>query len=339
MTSHVRPRVTFFQRRCRPGANFSLEFIFEDVRRRLADRIDATVAVASWRSEGILRRILILLQAALRCAQVNHVTGDISFVGLLLPGRRTIQTIPDCGQLARTTGLRHWLLKQLWVAAPVRRCRWVTVISDATRQELLKYVPGCDPAKIRLIPVAISEAFVPRPAEFRQARPRILQVGTAPNKNIVRLAAALRGLDCELEIIGRLPPDAEAALRESAVAYRARAELTAQQVREAYAASDVVVLASTYEGFGMPILEAQATGRPVVTSNLLSMPWVAGGAACLVDPLDVASIRAGLKKVMEDADYRAVLVARGFQNVTRFSPEEIALQYLALYLDVAGQDR
>lgn len=338
MTPAPPPRVTFFQRRCRPGANFSLEFIFEDVRRRLAGRIDATVAISTWRSEGIMSRVLILLEAALRRGQVNHVTGDISFVGLALPGRRTIQTIPDCGQLVRTTGLRHWLLKQLWVTAPVKRCRWVTVISDATRQELLRFVPTCDPAKIVLIPVAISEAFVPRPAEFRQARPRILQVGTAPNKNIVRLAAALRGLSCDLEVVGLLPPEATAALRENGVAFSARADLTPEQVREAYAACDLVVLASTYEGFGMPILEAQATGRPVVTSDLLSMPWVAGGAACLVDPLDVASIRAGILRVVNDTSYREGLVATGYVNVRRFSPEQISKQYLELYLEVARQD-
>lgn len=339
MTQVRRPSVTFFQRRCRPGANFSLEFIFEDVRRRLSDQIDATVAVASWRSEGMLRRLLILLEAAIRRGQVNHVTGDISFVGLLLPGRRTIQTIHDCGQLARTTGLRHWLLRKLWVEIPARRCRWVTVVSDATRQELLRFVPTCDPAKIKTIPVAISENFTPRPAAFREACPKILQVGTAPNKNVVRLAAALRGLSCELEVIGVLTPEAKAALRESGVAYSARAKLTSEQVREAYATCDLVVLASTYEGFGMPILEAQATGRPVVTSDLLSMPWVAGGAACLVDPYDVASIRGGLVKVMSDPAYRESLVSMGLENVKRFSPEEIARQYLELYLDVAGQDQ
>jgi glycosyltransferase involved in cell wall biosynthesis len=89
----------------------------------------------------------------------------------------------------------------------------------------------------------------------------------------------------------------------------------------------------------MPILEAQATGRPVVTSNILSMPWVAGEAACLVDPFDTASIRGGLTRVMGDPSYRAALVALGFENVKRFSAEEIARQYLELYLDVAAQDR
>jgi Glycosyltransferase len=82
----------------------------------------------------------------------------------------------------------------------------------------------------------------------------------------------------------------------------------------------------------MPIIEAQTVGRPVVTSNCSSMPEVAGvGGACLVDPFDVASIRAGVLRVIKDPDYREALVKRGFENVCRFRPQAIARAYCALY--------
>ncbi|MBL0278464.1 MAG: glycosyltransferase family 4 protein [Anaeromyxobacter sp.] len=328
--------MTFFHRRGRPGANYSLEFIFDDVRERLAGEVEARVAVAPFISAGILRRALIMLAAAFRQGQVNHVTGDINFAGILLRPSRTIQTIHDCGHLARTTGLRHRLLKLFWVELPVLRCRKVTVVSEATRQELLRHVPWCDPEKVVVIPVAIAAAFGPSPAPFNAARPRVLQVGTAPNKNIARLAAALEGIPCDLEIIGRLQAADEVALRASAIQYRARAGLTPAEVAAAYRRSDLVTLVSTYEGFGMPILEAQAVGRPVLTSTILSMPWVAGGAACLVDPYDVAAIRAGIQRIRSDAGYREGLVRAGHENVRRFDPTVIARQYLALYREVAG---
>jgi glycosyltransferase involved in cell wall biosynthesis len=89
----------------------------------------------------------------------------------------------------------------------------------------------------------------------------------------------------------------------------------------------------------LPIVEGQAVGRPVVTSNCSSMAEVAGDSACLVDPLDVASIRAGVARVCGDADYRAELVRRGFENVKRFSARAVAEQYAALYREVAGQSR
>jgi glycosyltransferase involved in cell wall biosynthesis len=95
-----------------------------------------------------------------------------------------------------------------------------------------------------------------------------------------------------------------------------------------------VVFASTYEGFGMPIVEANATGRPVVTSNIGPMPEVAGSAACLVDPFDCSSIREGIVRVIGDADYRSHLVAGGFENVKRFQADVIAAQYAAVYREV-----
>jgi glycosyltransferase involved in cell wall biosynthesis len=86
----------------------------------------------------------------------------------------------------------------------------------------------------------------------------------------------------------------------------------------------------------MPILEAQSVGRPVVTSSISSMPDVAGGAAELVDPLSVASIRSGIERVIGDAAYRDRLIRLGKQNIRRFNSDTIAAQYLAIYRSVLG---
>jgi glycosyltransferase involved in cell wall biosynthesis len=98
----------------------------------------------------------------------------------------------------------------------------------------------------------------------------------------------------------------------------------------------MLLFASTYEGFGLPIIEAQAVGRPVITSDLCSMPEAAGGAACLVDPYDVAAIRQAVLRVMEDHEYRDDLIARGLVNVERFRASKVAAQYAQLYRTVAG---
>ena len=106
---------------------------------------------------------------------------------------------------------------------------------------------------------------------------------------------------------------------------------------QAYCDSDVVVFASTYEGFGLPILEANATGRPVITSRFLSMPEVAGPAACLVDPYEVTSIRNALLQLFSNAEYRRHLVAAGFENAKRFSPSIIASHYAQAYEQITRQ--
>jgi glycosyltransferase involved in cell wall biosynthesis len=131
-----------------------------------------------------------------------------------------------------------------------------------------------------------------------------------------------------------LRPEDEAALRREGVSFSCSWGLSSEAIVRKYEEADIVTLASTDEGFGMPILEGQAVGRPVVTGNVLSMPEVAGDAACLVDPYDVASIRSGILKVIQDDEYRRALVARGFENAKRFDAQRIALQYREVYAKV-----
>ena len=85
------------------------------------------------------------------------------------------------------------------------------------------------------------------------------------------------------------------------------------------------------EGFGLPIVEANAVGRPVITSRLYSMPEVGGDAACYVDSYDVGSIRAAVEKIIHNADYRQQLIENGYRNVKRFQLPVIAAQYAVLY--------
>jgi glycosyltransferase involved in cell wall biosynthesis len=102
-------------------------------------------------------------------------------------------------------------------------------------------------------------------------------------------------------------------------------------MKEAYAEADIMIFPSTYEGFGLPIIEAQATGRPVLTSRLEPMRSVAGDAACLVDPYSVESIRNGIKRIIENESYRNELVEKGFSNIKRFQLGNVTKLYTDLY--------
>ncbi|MEP6727675.1 MAG: glycosyltransferase family 1 protein [Bacteroidota bacterium] len=325
-----KPHVVFFQRKARNVGNYSVEFIFEDIRNRLRDKIAATVAYSPYESSGLFKRLYNCVKAFRSQGDVNHITGDINYMGLLLNGKKTIHTILDCVFMAAQPGLKRSVLKYFWLTVPVKRSKFITAISVATKTEILKYV-SCNPDKIVVIPVAISEHFVHKPKAFNKSKPVILQVGTAHNKNIPRLIEALDGLPCTLYIVGRQNEGYEKLLKQYNIDYSYQWGLTDEAMIAKYAEADIITLVSTYEGFGMPILEAQATGRPVITSNILSMPDVAGDAACLVDPENIASIRAGFVKIINDDTYRDSLVTKGLENIKRFDPDDIALQYLSLY--------
>lgn len=326
--------VVHFHRK--PAArNFSIERLFADVRAALPPDIRCRIEVSPEVSQGFLPRWRSLRAAGRVAGPVNHVTGDVHFLALGLPGPRTILSVMDCGNLHRLAGWRRAVLKFFWFTWPLRRVRVVTTISEATREELIR-LTGVSPAKVRAIPCCVSPAFRAQPREFHGARPRILLLGTAPNKNLERMAAALAGVPCTVELIGRPAPEQSAEFTRHGVELKSFGDVTDAQIVEAYARCDLVLFASTHEGFGLPIVEGQAVGRPVVTSNCSSMLEVAADSACLVDPLDEASIRAGVLRVIADQAYREELVRRGFANVRRFTPAAVAAQYAALYREVAA---
>lgn len=92
-----------------------------------------------------------------------------------------------------------------------------------------------------------------------------------------------------------------------------------------------LLLPSFYEGFGLPILEAQACGVPVITGNISSMPEVAGKGAIFVNPKDIKEITNAIKNLLEDESLRRKLIKNGFENIKRFSWEKVAKDTLAVY--------
>jgi glycosyltransferase involved in cell wall biosynthesis len=291
---------------------------------------DVTQLFAPYHSKGILRRIANIVWAARNQGDVNHITGDVHYLALGLARRRTILTIHDCHALERLSGWKRWLLRVFWYALPIRRAAIVTVISEETKRQISHHVAGYD-EKIEIVPNAVAPVFEPCPRSFRADCPHILQIGTKPNKNLPRLIQALHGIKCHLTIVGPVDSDLRERLDQSGVSYKVLGRLDEAQMFREYCECDLVTFVSTYEGFGMPIVEAQSVERAVVTSNCSSMPEVAGAGACLVDPFNVNSIRHGIERVINDRDFREAIIERGRENRQRFALAEVARRYIELY--------
>lgn len=322
-------KVIHFQRRPEPKG-FSIERLFVAIREAMSPDVDCHVHVSRFVSRGFFRRLYNVVEARLHSGTVNHITGDVHFLAFGLPRRNTILTIHDCGNLHRLSGWKRAVLKWVWFSGPMLRAKIVTAISAATRAELIELL-GTIACKVTVVPDCITPDFKPFPKPWPTQTPTILMVGTNPNKNLERMAQALAGLDVKVELIGAPKPEQIEAFARAGVPFKPLGRLSDAVVVEAYKRCDLLLFASTFEGFGMPILEAQVTGRPVVTSDCSSMPEVAEDSACLVDPFSVESIREGVVKVLTNADYRNELIEKGYRNADRFSAQKIAEQYADLY--------
>jgi glycosyltransferase involved in cell wall biosynthesis len=154
-------------------------------------------------------------------------------------------------------------------------------------------------------------------------------VGTVePRKNLPRLAEAARRARMELRAVGAI---GWGAVGLDGVHYVG--EASDEELACLYRGAAVVAYPSLYEGFGIPVLEAMACGAPVVTSRGGATEEIAGGAAVLVDPLEVESIASGLGEALAR---RAELRARGLQRAQAFSWDEAAARTLDVYREAAG---
>jgi len=325
-------KICFVSRKPQAGY-FSIEKIFLQVRRSLERRftIDQVMVPHSRLTPlNVMRNFKAIRKVK---SDLYHVTGDIHYLALGTPGRKTVLTIHDCVFLHQTTGLKRWVLRLFFIKWPVRHCRAVTTISEKSKHEIIQH-SGCSPHKIVVVPNPVGEQFYYSSYDFREAEPHILFVGTAPHKNLERVIAALSGIPCKLVIVGRLQEKYIQLLNEHRVTYELLSDLTEQELADTYAGVDMILFPSLYEGFGLPIIEGQKSGRPVITSNISPMKDVAGRGACLVDPFRVESIREGIRKVINEPLYRKSLIENGSINVKQYEVNAISERYLSVYQSV-----
>ena len=340
-------KVVYLHRKPRQFGNFSIECYFEDIRSYLpiiSNEIEPIVYESPFFSDGILPRIKNILDAKKQTqrlkSDINHITGDVHFLTMGLNPRKTILTIHDCAFLEQNcTSLKDKLkrkfLKTFWLDIPVKQSHFITAVSEATKNEIIKHT-NCNPNKIVVIPTTISPKFEEAtqnyiPKNFNSEKPIILQLGAAFNKNLERLFESLEGINCKLHIIAPLSEHHFELLKKFNIDYKHEDKVSFEDLILAYKNCDLVSFVSTIEGFGMPIIEAQTLQKPIITSTISSMPWVAGKNACLVNPYSITEIKEGILKIINDEDYRNDLVQKGLENVKRFNPKIVASQYVELY--------
>jgi glycosyltransferase involved in cell wall biosynthesis len=273
---------------------------------------------------------------------------------------RSVVTIHDCIHLRFPQYLPNRLgyvyaRSSMWVAT--HRSNRVLTVSEASKRDILEYfhIPQ---SKIEVIYNGIDERFwsPPDPEDIERIRERyqldgrfVLYAGNIkPHKNLERLIEAFHSLrnhgfeDVKLLIIGD-EVSKYATLRRAVHQHKLHKYVRFfgfvpdETLAALYRLASVFVFPSLYEGFGLPPLEAMASGTPVITSNVSSLPEVVGDAAVLIDPYRSDSIASAMERVLSDAQLRGDLRARGLQRAREFSWDHTARRVRAIYDEVLAE--
>lgn len=271
------------------------------------------------------------------------------------PGR-SVATVHD---------LSHVLYPQFHPAARVdymnlafpqtlRRATHLITDAESVRQELVQRI-GWPADRVTAVPLGVDAAFRPRDsAQLEPLMQRLglrlneysLFVGTIePRKNLDRLLSAYEALPAPLRRNFPLVVAGERGWRSAEVHARiARAEsagwlrylafVSQDELPKLYAGARLFVYPSLYEGFGLPVLEAMASGTAVITSNVASLPEVVGTAACLVDPKDIDQLAHALQELLQNDEIRANASAAGLARAASFTWSECVSKTIDVYLKV-----
>jgi glycosyltransferase involved in cell wall biosynthesis len=273
---------------------------------------------------------------------------------------KTVVTIHDCIHLRfphYLPGRSAFLYAHAMIRLAARKADRILTVSEASKRDILHFT-GVAEDKVVVIHNGLDARFATPPCaeevdrvqqRFQLTHPFVLYVGNIkPHKNLERLIAAFAAMrtdgpdDLKLVVIGD-ETSRHPALRQAVHRHRLDKHVRFFGFQPAatlvvfYRLARAFAFPSLYEGFGLPPLEAMANETPVVTSNVSSLPEVAGDAALLVDPYDVEAIADGLRRAVTDDALRADLIARGRRRARDFSWARAAAATRQVYGDVLGK--
>jgi hypothetical protein len=314
----------------------SINRILNNLNPLLSKKVNLKVLECPYDSNGFVNKIKNLFWAINIKDDLVHLTGDINYLALSIRSPLII-SILDLGMPRRYSSLKSFFYNLIWIDFPLIKSKYVITISKKIQDDLVNrffYYKK----KIKTIHIPLEKNYTYKAKKVKEKKIKILHIATSEhNKNTFRMASALKGIkNIHYRIIGVIPNKTLEFLNDNNIKWSTAYNISDSDLLKEYINSDLVVFPSLYEGFGMPIIEAQALGRVVLTSNIEPMVDISGKAAILANPYKISEIRKGVLSFINENKSNQLLIEKGIINSKRFKLDKIVDQYYNLYLNALG---
>ncbi len=286
---------------------------------------------------------------------IYHGLSNVLPFGLKRSGIPSVLTIHDLIFL-RFPEFYKKIDTMLYRFITIRSCHRATkvlAISQQTKNDLIELL-GIDASKIEVIYQSCDKKYYERVDEIRKKAVRlkfnlpekfILCVGTIEQRK--NQLAILEGvvhekLDIPVVLVGK-PTEYKKQLDEFIIESEIRKQMiflhqtNSEELQTIYQMAEIMVYPSFFEGFGLPVLEAQASGCPVITSNISSLPEAGGDAALYVDPANSRQIGAAIRELLTDTKLKSELIQKGLVNSLKFNDQAVAENLMKMYRALAAE--
>lgn len=313
---------------------FSIGKVFKPIEEyisKIEDVDSIYLPIPNYSPMGLLKNIRASIKAIKnKKYDIIHITGSEYYLLPFLKKHKTVVTIHDLGFYTN----HKRTLKSIWIyisrIRTLKNAKLLTFISNKSKSEAEELI-NIKNKRYIIIPNAVGSEYIYTKKNINTEHPIVLQIGTKINKNLENTIKALRGLTCHLRIIGPLSDAHKKLLQENKIEYSQTQNLSNQEILQEYINCDIVMFPSYYEGFGMPIIEGQAVGRVVITSNISPMKDIAGNSAVIVDPHNATSIRDGYIQALKE--YKTYQM-KGLKNARLYNVNHISQMYLNSYISL-----
>lgn len=323
-------KVNVFIRKRTSNFQNSIERFAKELKKNSSYKnININIVECPVESKGFINRLYLIIWASFFQGDINHILGDINYINLLMNKKKTISTYLDCRLFYQFRSLKKYIYKLFWFSLPIKKSRFVTFISKFTQKEITKNLK-IYPTNYKVIPVPlVSNLSFKINKNFRK---KVLIVGTLPHKNIKKMLLSTEGLDISLTVVGEIENEIKKICRKAKINFKNYVGITDEKMKNLYKENDILLMVSNYEGFGMPIIEAQASGMVVITSKKEPMKSVGGKHALLVNPRKKSEIKKMLKKIINNEKLFMKLAKKGLINTYNYKSSIIVKKYYELYL-------